>query len=81
MNIGGGSPISLGDAVAVLGEVSGRKIERRLLDPQPGDVRDTAAAIDQAQARIGYEPRTSIEEGLAAQWEWAESQYVGDPAR
>ncbi len=81
MNIGGGSPISLGDAVAVLDEVSGRKIERRLLDPQPGDVRDTAAAIDQAQARIGYEPRTSIEDGLVAQWEWAESQYVGDPAR
>jgi UDP-glucuronate 4-epimerase len=81
MNIGGGSRISLGDAVGVLGEVSGRKIERRLLDPQPGDVRDTAAAIDQAQARIGYEPRTSIEEGLAAQWEWAQTQYAGDPAR
>jgi len=73
MNIGGGSRISLDDVVGVLGEVSGRKIERRLLDPQRGDVRDTAAAIGQAQARIGYEPRTSIEEGLAAQWEWAQS--------
>jgi UDP-glucuronate 4-epimerase len=81
MNIGGGSRISLGDAVGVLGEVSGRKLERRLLDHQPGDVRDTAAAIGQAQARIGYEPLTSIQEGLAAQWEWAQSQYVGDPAR
>jgi len=73
MNIGGGSRISLGDAVGVLAEVSGRKLERRLLDPQPGDVRDTAAAIGRARARIGYEPRTSIEDGLAAQWEWAQS--------
>lgn len=80
MNIGGGSRISLGDAVEVLAEVSGREIERRLLDPQPGDVRDTAAAIEEARAGIGYEPRTSIREGLAAQWEWAQSRYVGDPA-
>jgi UDP-glucose 4-epimerase len=70
MNIGGGSRISLADAVHMISEISGKSIERRLLDPQKGDIRDTAAAIDEARARISYMPQTSIQEGLAAQWEW-----------
>jgi UDP-glucuronate 4-epimerase len=79
MNIGGGSRISLAGAVDALSEISGRNIERRLLDPQKGDIRDTAAAIDEARSRIGYMPRTSIEEGLAAQWSWAQSTLVARP--
>ncbi len=71
MNIGGGSRISLADAVHTISEISGKRIERRLLDPQKGDIRDTAAAIDEARVRISYMPQTSIQEGLAAQWEWA----------
>jgi UDP-glucuronate 4-epimerase len=81
MNIGGGSRISLSHAVDVLEEVSGRKIQRRLLDPQRGDVRDTAAAIDEAQARISYAPQTSIHEGLALQWDWAQNLYLNVAAR
>lgn len=81
MNIGGGSRISLSDAVDVLEEVSDRKIQRRLLDSQRGDVRDTAAAIDEARARISYAPQTSIHEGLALQWDWARNLYLDVAAR
>jgi UDP-glucuronate 4-epimerase len=36
----------------------------------PGDVRRTAADIDLARSELGYEPRTPLAEGLAAQVEW-----------
>jgi nucleoside-diphosphate-sugar epimerase len=32
--------------------------------PRPGEVRHSQAAIDQAQADLGYEPRISLREGL-----------------
>jgi UDP-glucuronate 4-epimerase len=75
MNIGGGSQISLTDAVDILSEVSGRDIEQRLMKRQAGDVRDTAAAIEEARARIAYKPETIIRDGLAAQWHWAQNTY------
>jgi UDP-glucuronate 4-epimerase len=81
MNIGGGSRISLSEAIDVLEDVSDRKIERRLLDSQRGDVRDTAAAIDEARARISYEPRTTIRQGLALQWDWAKDLQLQAAAR
>lgn len=81
MNIGGGSRISLNDAIDVLEDVSGRKIQRRILDRQRGDVRDTAAGIDEARARISYAPQTSIQEGLALQWDWAQNLARLSPER
>jgi UDP-glucuronate 4-epimerase len=81
MNIGGGSRISLSDAIDVLEDISGRKIQRRVLDPQRGDVRDTAAAINEARSRISYAPQTSIQEGLALQWDWAQNLHLNVTAR
>jgi len=76
MNIGGGSQISLAYAVETLGEVSGRRLRRRLSGRQRGDVRDTAAAIGRANALIAYAPQTSLRDGLSSQWEWAYNQHL-----
>lgn len=81
MNIGGGSRISLSEAIDVLEDVSGRRIQRRLLDLQRGDVRDTAADIGEARALISYEPQTTIRQGLALQWEWAKDLYADTATR
>jgi nucleoside-diphosphate-sugar epimerase len=40
----------------------------------PGDQRRTSADTTCIRAELGWEPRVSLEEGLAAQWEWASSR-------
>jgi len=70
MNIGGGNRVSLGEAIATLGEVVG--VEPRL-DVQPveaGDVRDTWADVSRAVELIGYRPTTKLAGGLAQECAW-----------
>jgi UDP-glucuronate 4-epimerase len=62
--------VSLGEAIATLGEVVG--VEPRL-DVQPveaGDVRDTLADVSRAAEWMGYRPTTKLAGGLARQCEW-----------
>jgi nucleoside-diphosphate-sugar epimerase len=70
LNLGGGSRVSLAQALDVLGEVAGRAPEVRLASSQAGDVRDTWASIDRARETIGYAPRVRLRDGLAAEWAW-----------
>ncbi len=47
-------------------------MSRRLSDglKRPGDQRRTAADIAKAHARLGYDPKPTVREGLAAQLTW-----------
>ncbi|MDC0684592.1 NAD-dependent epimerase/dehydratase family protein [Sorangium atrum] len=68
-NIGGGSRVSLNDALRLLEELAGPvRVERG--EPQPGDVRRTWADTAAAQAALRYVPRVPLREGLAAQVAW-----------
>lgn len=69
-NIGGGSRISVRDALGLLEEFAGKGAEVRYLDTQLGDVRDTGADSSAAQRDLGFEPATQVREGLAAEFEW-----------
>ena len=69
-NLGGGSRVSLTEALDVLGEVAGQAPKIRLASRQAGDVRDTWASIERAREAIGYSPRVGLREGLAAEWAW-----------
>ena len=70
-NIGGGSRVSLSKTLEVLAHVAGRALDVRLSDRELGDVKNTGADIARARADLGYEPSTSLEEGLRAEYEWA----------
>src|SRR4051794_2845114 len=70
-NVGGGSAVSLNEALATLGTVAGVPLDVRYLEPEHGDVRDTGADTQRARAELGYEPSTALEDGLAAQFAWA----------
>ena len=69
-NLGGGSSVTVNHALELLEEASGRKLERRHVERQPGDHRRAGASITRARIQLGWEPRTSLREGLAAQWRW-----------
>jgi nucleoside-diphosphate-sugar epimerase len=72
-NVGGGSQVSLADALALLELLIGRvaQIDRR--PREVGDVRHTSADTRRAHRQLGFSPQVSLEEGLAAQVEWAHS--------
>jgi UDP-glucose 4-epimerase len=70
INVGGGSRISLDDAVGVLREVTGRRVDVVRAGHQDGDVRDTGADITLSRTVLGFEPSVSVREGLAAEWAW-----------
>jgi UDP-glucose 4-epimerase len=69
-NLGGGSRTSLREVLEIIGELSGGDIQVRYTGTEHGDVRDTAADISRAAAELGYSPRMTLRDGLAAQLDW-----------
>jgi UDP-glucuronate 4-epimerase len=69
-NLGGGSSVSVNHVLDLLAETSGRELKRRYVERQPSDHHRAGASITRARIELGWEPRTSLREGLAAQWSW-----------
>jgi UDP-glucuronate 4-epimerase len=69
-NIGNNRSEELGQMISLIEEACGRPAERRLLPMQPGDVRDTFADISAIQRDLGFEPRTTIAEGVPRFVNW-----------
>jgi len=69
-NVGGGHRVELREVLDEIERLVGKKLERRHVEPQHGDPRDTSADTKLARRDLGFEPRTSIERGLFLQWEW-----------
>jgi nucleoside-diphosphate-sugar epimerase len=79
-NLGGGSRVTVNQVLAALEDISGMKVRRRDLPAAPGDPRHTGASINLARERLGWEPRVSIREGLAKQWQWFQEIRGAKPA-
>lgn len=69
-NIGNNRPEPLMRFVRVLESAVGKKAELEMLPMQPGDVRATYADIERIRADLGFEPTTSLEEGIPRFVEW-----------
>jgi nucleoside-diphosphate-sugar epimerase len=75
-NVGGGSEVSMLEAIEVLGRVSGRRLEVVRHPRREGDAARTAADTSRIRADLGWEPVTGFEDGLAAQWRWAAARVA-----
>ena len=64
INLGNSETLSLADMIRGLETALGIAATIQRLPEQPGDVPQTWARIDKARALLGYEPRTSYDEGL-----------------
>ena len=75
-NIGGGSRISLNNAIKIMETVYGKplNINRQII--QKGDVKHTAADISKAAEYLNYKPRFQLEEGLRNELKWLETIYT-----
>ena len=69
-NLGNHQPEDLMHFIAVLEQACGREATKVFEDMQPGDVKETYADIDSSRRDLGFEPRTSIEEGLPRFVDW-----------
>ncbi|MCL4703016.1 MAG: NAD-dependent epimerase [Burkholderiales bacterium] len=69
-NIGSRETVELLRYIEVLEQCLGRKAQMQMLPLQPGDVPDTEAACDDLAQDVGYEPRVSVEQGVAEFVRW-----------
>lgn len=79
-NLGNGHPHSLSDLFDGIEKALGRKVSKELLPHQPGDVAVTYADISLARRELDYEPKVSLEEGIArfVQWYREVGRDIGD---
>jgi UDP-glucuronate 4-epimerase len=69
-NLGNNKPEKLTDFIDALEKALGRKAEKVYLGMQAGDVPVTMADIDATRRDLGWEPKTSIAEGLKLFADW-----------
>ena len=69
-----GRETSLTDLVALMREVVGHQLNVQYQPPRAGEVFRNYASIAKARNVLGYEPRTSLREGLHLTWEWFSSR-------
>ncbi len=74
-NLGNHKPEDLLHFVELLESYCGRKAIRELHPIQPGDVKETYADIAESQAILGFQPKTSLEQGLERFVGWYKHHY------
>ena len=63
------------ELVDLLARKTGKKPRLRREPQPPGDVDCTFADLNKAKALLGYDPQTSIEEGLERFVQWCKTYY------
>ena len=74
--LGCGAPTTVNELLDLMSRVTGRELDARYLPFRDGEVRKTWCRIDKAREVLGFEPTTSLEQGLRATWDW----FVQQPA-
>ena len=69
-NLGNDKTHTTGEGIELIEKIMGKKGNYSLNPPQHGDQRETKADISKARAMFGYDPKISLEEGLANEVEW-----------
>jgi UDP-glucuronate 4-epimerase len=77
-NVGGGEEATVNRALALLEGIAGRSLEAVRTPAVPGDQRRTRADTTRIREALGWAPKVPLEQGLAAQWEWASARLAGD---
>lgn len=64
-NIAGGRQISLNELVALMEKITGQGARIEYAPPREGDVQHSLADIGKARSILNFEPKVSLEEGIA----------------
>lgn len=75
-NIGCNEPVELLDYIQHLEEALGKKADMNMLPLQPGDVVATYANVSVLSNDLGYQPTTSVKEGIQQFVKWYKDFYL-----
>src|SRR5438874_2452821 len=76
-NVGGALEASMNESIALFERLSGHTLYvQHHPDPVPGDQRRTKADTTRIRSELGWEPRVSLEEGVARQWSWVSANVT-----
>jgi nucleoside-diphosphate-sugar epimerase len=75
-NVGGGDEATMLEAIALLEQASGRTLRVSRVEVAKGDVARTKADVSRIRETLGWEPRASLEQGLARMWSWASGRVA-----
>jgi nucleoside-diphosphate-sugar epimerase len=64
------------EAIALLEEISGRRLRLVRGPAQTGDMQRTKADTRRIEAELGWHASTPLRDGLARQWEWASERLA-----
>ena len=70
LNLGTETTRTTGEGIRIVEDLLGKKAALRTTPARQGDQRETRASIAKAREILGYDPRTTLEEGLKKQVEW-----------
>jgi len=74
-NIGGGSRISLNNAIGLLEDIIGKKARRDDVGTQKGDVLHTWSDTSLARAELGFDPQYDVGKGLKKEVDWIRDAF------
>ena len=69
-NLGNNQPVKLSEFIKLVEEVCGKKAKIKEESRHPADVKRTYADINKAKKMLGWQPKTSLSEGLERFVEW-----------
>jgi len=70
VNLGGDRPVSLLELIAIIEKTLGKKARIAFEPPNPLDVQSTWADIAKARRLLGWQPQSTLEQGIEAAVEW-----------
>ena len=74
-NIGNGSPVPLMNFIGALEQALGIEAIKEFLPMQPGDVLATSADTRELEAWVGFQPSTSVTDGVVNFVRWYRGFY------
>ena len=76
-NIGGGNRVTINQVLDRIAALTGRPLDVRRQAAERGDMRDTFADTTRARQDLGFEPASSLDDGLLAEIEWMRRVLAG----
>ena len=74
-NLGNSDTVGLLDFIAIVEEELGQTAEKNMMPLQPGDVAETSADIEKSRELLGFDPKTSLREGIRKFLAWYRGYY------
>ncbi|MBW4361682.1 NAD-dependent epimerase/dehydratase family protein [Flavobacterium taihuense] len=76
INLGTEEENTTQQGIEIVEQILNKKIELQIVEARTGDQLRTKAVIDKARKLLGYNPKTSLYEGLKAQVQWYQDNFL-----